>query len=57
MWHLSLDAMRQYPFHLKSNKFIISSAKHKFTYLLTEHIRDLVLNKGSPVTYFSFSFF
>jgi hypothetical protein len=57
MWHLSFDEMHQYPFHLKSKTFILSSAKHKFTYLPTEHICDLVLNKGSPITSFSVSSF
>jgi len=50
VWHLNLDPMRQYPFRNNSNKFIIISAKRKFTYLLTKHICDLVSNQESPAT-------
>jgi len=50
VWYLNLDNTRRYPFRSNSNKFIINSAKRKFTYLPAERICYLVSNQGSPVT-------
>jgi hypothetical protein len=44
----------QYLSRSNSNTFEINSAKRKFAYLATEHIRDLVSNQWSPVTVCTF---